>query len=304
MSTTMPSASRSARRNVASTTYVAPCSPRRAEDLAPETVRDHDVIADGDAEQDRPSRRFFLPLLIDDTDTQGRKVHRRPDAASAEAGLEAALVRDQRVEYRVGEQAQGQRQPVPELRARAGGATAPTWLLRTTRRREWKNSPSGTLTRRSPIPAQLDDLALDGEQLDDRASPASVALACTTGRTPPPPLGRGEPDAERLGDGRARGVDVDRSTLTPESGRARRRPPQPTIPAPTTAIRSPTTGPRPTARSPPSPLSRRAPRVRAARRRGPASPRRPAPRSGSDGDRGRTRHGRAAPVAHARPPPR
>jgi len=56
----------------------------------------------------------------------------------------------------------------------------PTWLLRTVRRREWKNSPSGTLTWRSPYQLSSITVASGASSSSDRVSPAEVALAWTT----------------------------------------------------------------------------------------------------------------------------
>src|SRR3712207_7273225 len=48
------------------------------------------------------------------------------------------------------------------------------------RSREWKNSPSGTLTSRSPYQLSSTTVPSVASSSIDRVSPADVALACTT----------------------------------------------------------------------------------------------------------------------------
>src|ERR1700712_1945499 len=108
MSTTMLSASRSARRNVASTTNVAPCRRCAGPKTSPEklwatitwsrTVMLNTMSA--------PSL-----LAIGDTDAERRRVSRDPRHLPCQVG-ERDLARHQRVEGGVGEQLQGQRHPV------------------------------------------------------------------------------------------------------------------------------------------------------------------------------------------------
>ena len=186
--------------------------------------------------------------VVPDAVAQGRQVAgRQPRHARRAVRRSARLAGDQRVERRVGEQAAA-RAPAGRRklrRSRRAGETVPTWLLRSTSRRGWKNSPSGTLTCRSPYQLSSSTVRLRGERAPaHRASPADVALACTTrSRSPVASAGQREVDAERGGDLRAGRVDVHELTSHPgDAGRAARRRSQPTMPAPTTVTRSPTSG--------------------------------------------------------------
>ena len=159
--------------------------------------------------------------------------------------VEGRLAGDQRVEGGVGEQVEGEREPVGEGPARAAGRGDRAHLAAA------HHQPAGVegLPQRQAdppvaVPAQLDDGALRGEQLQRPREPLlggagvhdEVAVAEGV-------LGRREADAQRLGDGGPRRVRVDQ--LHPyrrETGRAgprhRSRPSR----RPTTAIRSPTSG--------------------------------------------------------------
>src|SRR3954470_22954861 len=115
MSTTMPSASRVARRNVASTTYVAPCrrcagpntSPRRlwAISMWSRTV----------------TLNMALLPVVDDRVAEGRQAARGQARHDAGQLLEARLAGDQHVERGIAEQVERERQPVGHRGRRARG---------------------------------------------------------------------------------------------------------------------------------------------------------------------------------------
>src|SRR2546423_14600114 len=104
MSTTMPSSSRAARRNVASTTYVAPCSRWAGPNTSP--------------------RRLWAIITWSRTVTPntrsrpvvGDRVAERPQAAAGQARhdvrqlVEARLAGDERVERRVAQEVERDRQ--------------------------------------------------------------------------------------------------------------------------------------------------------------------------------------------------
>ena len=132
-------------------------------------------------------------------------------------------------------------------RARRAGATAPTWLARMRQPAEWNDPPEATADLRVAVPAEVDHRALRREQVERELQPGRrrarvhdevAALAAWRASA-----GRGEADAQRRRHGGPGGVHVDEGHLgTRGSRRAGGRRSSPTIPAPTTATRSPTSG--------------------------------------------------------------
>ena len=119
----------------------------------------------------------------------------------------------------------------------------PTWLARIASRPEWKAPPSDRRHLGVAVPAELEHLALGASSESDRWRPAEVALVCTTrSRSPAASGGPREPYAERARDAGAGGVHVDeRHVDTGDTGSSRATQ-HPTMPAPTTVTRSPTSG--------------------------------------------------------------
>ena len=136
-------------------------------------------------------------------------------------------------------------QPVRVVRvARRAAATVPTWLARMRRRPGWNAPPSERRDLGVAVPAQVEDRALGGEQVEGPLEPGGggagvhdevpAALArrrAGRSRRPAPPR---RPRRE--------GSTSTRVTCAPGIRASSRATQQPTIPAPTTATRSPTSG--------------------------------------------------------------
>ena len=119
----------------------------------------------------------------------------------------------------------------------------PTWLLRMVSRFAWNASPSGTLTGRSPYQLSSTTSPSWASSSSDRASPASVALACTTrSQSPTASSGAANPTPSAAATDAREGSGSTSSTRTPGIPASTAATLHPTIPAPTTAIRSPTSG--------------------------------------------------------------
>ena len=112
------------------------------------------------------------------------------------------------------------------------------------RRREWKAPPSERRTSASPYQLRSMTVPSAASRSSDRWSPADVALVCTTRSRPPAASsGRAKSTPSAAATSARAGFDVDeRDVRTPGNRASRRATQQPTIPAPTTATRSPTSG--------------------------------------------------------------
>src|SRR3954451_21014961 len=114
MSTTMPSSSSSRRRNVASTTYVAPCRPC----AGPKTARGRLWAT---ITWSRTVTAYMgLLLVVDDVAHRG-ELPRGDPAHRVRELRERARTADQHVERVVTQQPQGQREPVGVGPARPPG---------------------------------------------------------------------------------------------------------------------------------------------------------------------------------------
>src|SRR5919204_3342427 len=126
-------------------------------------------------------------------------------------------------------------------RALRAGDTVPTWLARTARRPVWKAPPSESRTSASPYQLRSSTVPSGASRSSDRCRPADVALVCTTRSHPPGASSgpaKGAPSAAATS---ARDASTSTSVTSTAGNRASRRATQqPTIPAPTTATRSPT----------------------------------------------------------------
>ena len=149
--------------------------------------------------------------------------------------------REQRVQPRIG--AAAPRASVRRRRwvqrARCEGATWPTWLETSRKRRLWKAPPSGTGTWRVAIPAQLEHGRLEAGKRQRGGKPgrgaAGVDHQIAVGRRR---LGRRKTDAELARQFGARRVDIDQRHLRAgKLGRRDSATSAPTTPAPTTAMR-------------------------------------------------------------------
>ena len=117
-------------------------------------------------------------------------------------------------------------------RARRGAATLPTCEDFSFRRREWKASPSGSVTGAIAVPAELAHRRLKaGDPQRQRKSIARAAGVQHHIRLAAGGFGCGELDARGRGDRRALRIDVDQFHLAPGHARAARRARQPTLPA-------------------------------------------------------------------------
>ena len=239
MSTTRPSSSSSARRNAGVDDVRRAVQPlRRTEDLAGEAVRDHHVVADRHAEHRlTPRRRRSCGTAP--------AAGRRRAAPSPGQVVERRRPGEQRVERRVAQQVQGEREPVRGWSASRGGPARPC-------RPGWRGCPAGgsgrrrraQLTSRSPYQLSSSTVPSARSRSSDSCSPAAVALAWTTrSRSAGGVLRRGEA-ARRAGRPPPPGAGSmsTRSTSTPGIRASSRATQQPTMPAPTTVTRSPTSG--------------------------------------------------------------
>src|SRR3954447_6589090 len=127
-----------------------------------------------------------------------------------------------------------------ELRA---GDIVPTWLARSARRPEWNAPPSASRTSASPYQLSSSTVPSGASSSSERCSPAAVALVCTTRSRPPAAAAGCAKPAPSARATSAREASTSTSvTSTPGKRASRRATQQPTIPAPTTATRSPTSG--------------------------------------------------------------
>ena len=128
-------------------------------------------------------------------------------------------------------------------RALRAGDTVPTWLARSPRRPAWNAPPSESRTSASPYQLRSSTVPSGASRSSERCSPADVALVCTTRSHPPAASsGRAKP-APSAAATSARDASTSTSVTSTAGNRASRRATQqPTIPAPTTATRSPTSG--------------------------------------------------------------
>src|SRR5579885_3098285 len=197
MSTTMPSASSSARRNSTSTTYVAPCSRWAGPNTSPRRLCAIMMW----------SRTVTLYI----TDPVAESVAAGEHGHDLRQRVERALAADQRVERGIGQQRQRERHPAPAIPSRAVRRRDMSDLRRRQRQaarveRFAEAQRNGTIS----IPAQLHDVRLEpGEpqrQLQARLARARVEddIAIASGGS-----GKCEPDAERASHRRPRRVDVD-----------------------------------------------------------------------------------------------
>ena len=121
---------------------------------------------------------------------------------------------------------------------------APTWLPRMLSRPEWKRAAQRQAHLAVAVPAQLDHCALRREQFQRSAGARRTSrwrARPGRGRRRPRPAAR----TRRRAPPRRRPVAASTSTswtVTPGNRARRRATQQPTIPAPTTVIRSPTSG--------------------------------------------------------------
>src|SRR5215218_5923004 len=128
-------------------------------------------------------------------------------------------------------------------RAARAGETVPTWLARSLSRPAWNAPPSESRTSASPYQLSSSTVASGASRSSASWSPAAAALVCTT-RSHPPATASGR--AKRApSDAATEARDSTTSTSvtsTPGMRASRRATQHPTIPAPTTATRSPTSG--------------------------------------------------------------
>src|SRR3954451_19212810 len=209
MSTTMLSASRSGRRKVASTTNVAPCRRWAGPKTSPvklwETIRWSRTV------MLNKSGPFELSgLVVGDTHAQGGRFTDQPRHFLRQV-REPDLAGDQRVEDRVGEQAQRERHPVGVAAAPSPGRGDGADLARPDRQApRVERLPERQRDRAVAVPAQLDHLALVGQQFERARQPFAgrtgvhdqVTVARGVG-------GGGEAHPERGRDTGASRVDVD-----------------------------------------------------------------------------------------------
>src|SRR3954447_25202143 len=127
-----------------------------------------------------------------------------------------------------------------ELRA---GDIVPTWLARSPSRPTWNAPPSESRTSSSPYQLSSSTVPSGASSSSERWNPAAVALVCTTrSHAPAACSGRAKPAPSAAATSARDGSTSTSVTSIPGNRASRRATQQPTIPAPTTATRSPTSG--------------------------------------------------------------
>ena len=166
--------------------------------------------------------------------------HRRHDLGKL---LEPGSTGEEDVERWVAQQLQRERQTRAVRRPARAGETVPTWLARMPRRREWKTPPRERRTSASPYQLRSMTSPSAASRSSDSWSPADVALVCTTrSRAPAASSGGAKWTPSPAATSARAGCTSTSVTSAPGIRERRRATQQPTIPAPTTAIRSPTSG--------------------------------------------------------------
>ena len=128
-------------------------------------------------------------------------------------------------------------------RALRAGDTVPTWPACSRRRPAWNAPPSESRTSASPYQLSSSTVPSGASRSSERWSPAAVALACTTRSHPPAASSGCAKAAPSAAATSARERSTSTSVTSTAGNRASRRATQqPTIPAPTTATRSPISG--------------------------------------------------------------
>ena len=237
MSTTRPSGSSAGRRNSTSTTYVAPCSRCAGPNVSPlklwATMKwsrtQTEYIA---ATRRRYDGRGCCPApSASRARTFGRSSNRSSPVTSA-SGAGSARRRNARSSRRARDQ-----------RARCAVATFPTCDDFSVSRLAWKPAPSASGTARAPNQLSSRTVASKPASSSASAAPSGAPLAWITrsasGRAAP---GAAKPTpSARATAARAGFVSIS-STSQPGMRPASQATRQPSAPAPTTAIRSPSRG--------------------------------------------------------------